>query len=276
MQERLNKINEELDEIISVEEAAAEALATSESAKAAVEEVAKAAEMTEAKPAKKKKTKKEEAKARAKISDTISSSMQGAPEPKAEKAAPKPKKAAKKKAKAKPAEPKAEPKAEAATAPPPAAAAASGIQSALKLRMTAAMKGGAERKQELQAIRLMVSAMTTKQKEDGVETLSDEKAQEALAKLAKMRKESIEMFEKGGNKEAAEAERFELTLLEEYLPAMADEATVRGWIATAIEEACPDGPDKKLMGKVMGALMKAHKGEFDGKVANKWVGEMAA
>ena len=31
-------------------------------------------------------------------------------------------------------------------------AAASGIQSALKLRMTAAMKGGAERKQELQAI----------------------------------------------------------------------------------------------------------------------------
>ena len=271
MQERLNKINEELDEIISVEEAAAEALATSEAAKAAVEEVAKAAEMTEAKPAKKKKTKKEEAKARAKISDTISSSMQGAPEPKAEKAAPKPKKAAKKKAtKAK----AAEPKAEAATAPPPAAAAASGIQSALKLRMTAAMKGGAERKQELQAIRLMVSAMTTKQKEDGVETLSDEKAQEALAKLAKMRKESIEMFEKGGNKEAAEAERFELTLLEEYLPAMADEATVRGWIATAIEEACPDGPDKKLMGKVMGALMKAHKGEFDGKVANKWVGEM--
>ena len=79
MQERLNKINEELDEIISVEEAAAEALATSEAAKAAVEEVAKAAEMTEAKPAK-KKTKKEEANARAKISDTISSSMQGAPE----------------------------------------------------------------------------------------------------------------------------------------------------------------------------------------------------
>ena len=49
---------------------------------------------------------------------------------------------------------------------------------------------------------------------------------------------------------------------------------VRGWIAEAIAEVCPDGPDKKLMGKVMGALMKAHKGEFDGKEANKWVGEM--
>ena len=26
--------------------------------------------------------------------------------------------------------------------------------------------------------------------------------------------------------------------------------------------------------QVMGALMKAHKGEFDGKEANPWVGEM--
>ena len=57
---------------------------------------------------------------------------------------------------------------------------------------------------------------------------------------------------------------------------MADEATVRGWIADAVSEACPDGPDKKLMGKVMGALMKAHKGEFDGKQANHWVKEALA
>jgi uncharacterized protein YqeY len=129
--------------------------------------------------------------------------------------------------------------------------APSGIQAALKDRMKAAMKGGAERKKELTAVRLMVSAMTTKQKEDGKEgDLDDETAQAVLAKLAKMRKESIEMFEKGGKTEAADAERAELAILEEYLPAAADEATVRGWIAEAIAEVCPDGPDKKLMGKV--------------------------
>ena len=116
--------------------------------------------------------------------------------------------------------------------------------------------------------------MKTKEKEDGIEALTDEAAQAVLAKLAKMRKESIEMFADAGKVEAADKERYELAILEEYLPSMADEATVRGWIATAIEEVCPDGPDKKLMGKVMGALMKSHKGEFDGKVANKWVGEM--
>lgn len=36
---------------------------------------------------------------------------------------------------------------------------------------------------------------------------------------------------------------------------------------------CPDGPDKKLMGKVMGALNKAHGGEFDNKQASGWVKE---
>ena len=112
--------------------------------------------------------------------------------------------------------------------------------------------------------------------EENLEALSDEQAQAVLSKLAKMRKESIAMFEGGGKAEAAAAEQFELTILQEYLPTMADEATVRVWIGEAIAEACPDGADKKMMGKVMGALRKAHKGEFDGKEANPWVNGMLA
>lgn len=168
----------------------------------------------------------------------------------------------------------------ATAAPPPAASPAAappeGIQALLKERMKVAMKAGAGGKQELAAVRLMVAAMTTKQKEDNSDGLNDAEAQDVLAKLAKMRKESIDMYEKAGKSEAAASEKFELSILEEYLPEMADEATVRGWIAVAIEEACPDGADKKLMGKVMGALMKAHKGEFDGKEANPWVSQMLA
>ena len=150
------------------------------------------------------------------------------------------------------------------------------IQAQIKQRMKTAMKGGPDAKKELSAVRLMVAAMETRQKEENLESLSDEQAQAVLSKLAKMRKESIAMFEDGGKAEAAAAEQFELTILQEYLPTMADEATVRVWIGEAIAEACPDGADKKMMGKVMGALMRAHKGEFDGKAANKWVGEMLA
>ena len=141
------------------------------------------------------------------------------------------------------------------------------IQAQIKQRMKTAMKGGPDAKKELSAVRLMVAAMETRQKEENLESLSDEQAQAVLSKLAKMRKESIAMFEGGGKAEAAAAEQFELTILQEYLPTMADEATVRVWIGEAIAEACPDGADKKMMGKVMGALMKAHKGEFDGKAA---------
>ena len=150
------------------------------------------------------------------------------------------------------------------------------VQGRVKQRMMAAMKGGPDARAELSAVRLMVAAMETRQKEENLDSLSDEQAQGVLSKLAKMRKESIVMFEGGGKDEAAAVEHFELAILQEYLPQMADEATVRGWIADAIAEACPGGADKKMMGKVMGALMKAHKGEFDGKEANVWVGEMLA
>ena len=105
------------------------------------------------------------------------------------------------------------------------AADASGVQARIKQRMMTAMKGGADAKKELSAVRLMVAAMETRQKEENLEALSDEQAQGVLSKLAKMRKESIVMFEGGGKAEAAAVEHYELAILQEYLPTMADEAT---------------------------------------------------
>ena len=148
------------------------------------------------------------------------------------------------------------------------------IQASMKTRMKLAMKKGPDGKAELGAVRLINAALTTKQKEDGMDELPDDMAITVLKKLAKMRKESIEMYEKAGAGDKADDEKFELALIEEYLPAMAGEADVRGWIAEAIAAECPDGPDKSKMGKVMGALNKAHGGEFDNKDASGWVKEM--
>ena len=66
------------------------------------------------------------------------------------------------------------------------------------------------------------------------------------------------MYEKGGKVEAAAKEKYELDIMQEYLPAMAYEATVRGWIDAAVAEACPNGPDKKLMGKVSRTARKRY------------------
>lgn len=92
-----------------------------------------------------------------------------------------------------------------------------------------------------------------------------------LKKMAKMRKESIDMFEKGGAMDRADAERAELEIIERWLPQMGSEDQVREWVKEAIAEAGSDN-----IGKVMGALMKAHKAEVDGGMAQKIIKEELA
>jgi uncharacterized protein YqeY len=69
-----------------------------------------------------------------------------------------------------------------------------------------------------------------------------------------------------------EAERKELALIEAYLPKVADAATTRGWVEAAIAETGATGA--KDIGKVMSALMAAHKAEVDGKLANQIVRQL--
>lgn len=123
----------------------------------------------------------------------------------------------------------------------------------------------------LQTVRMMRSAFANKAIELKTEQLSDDQAQMVLKKMAKMRKESIDMFEKGGATDRAEEERAELAVVERWLPESVGEDTVREWVLEAIAEAGPDN-----MGKVMGALMKAHKVDIDGGVAQKIVKEELA
>jgi uncharacterized protein YqeY len=121
----------------------------------------------------------------------------------------------------------------------------------------------------LAALRQMRTAFLNEMKKDGADTVSDEVCKTLLRKLEKQRKESIEAFSKGGREEMAEAERAELAVIQEFLPRLADEARTTEWVEAAIAEAGATGP--RDMGKVMGALMKAHKSEIDGNVAQRIV-----
>lgn len=106
-------------------------------------------------------------------------------------------------------------------------------------------------------------------KEDGADELKDEQAIAQLRRLAKMRHESIEMFEKGGRQDLALAEREELLVIEAYLPALADEAQTLAWAEEA--KAATGAQSKKEFGKVMGAVMKSHRQEVDGALLKKVV-----
>ena len=130
----------------------------------------------------------------------------------------------------------------------------------------------AQRKLELQALRNIRAGFLLRMKEDGSETLSDEDCIAILRRLEKQRRESIEAFEAGGRKEQAAAERGELEIILAFLPKLADEATTRAWVEAAIAES--GAKSQKDLGRVMGALMKAHKGDVDGNVARKLASEL--
>ena len=83
--------------------------------------------------------------------------------------------------------------------------------------------------------------------------------------MEKQRKESISAYEAGGREDLAGPERGELAVIEAFLPSLADESTTTAWVQAAIEASGAAGPQD--MGKVMGALMREHKGEVDGGLA---------
>jgi uncharacterized protein YqeY len=60
-----------------------------------------------------------------------------------------------------------------------------------------------------------------------------------------------------------------------WLPKLAGEAVTRSWVEAAVKAATANGAEPHA-GKIMGALMKNHKGELDGKLAQALVKEVLA
>jgi uncharacterized protein len=137
-----------------------------------------------------------------------------------------------------------------------------GMQTALK----------AKDEVRLTALRAVRAAFLNEMKKDNATALSDEVCIALLRKLEKQRHESIEAFAAAGRPERAAAERAELAVIEAFLPKLADEATTRAWVREAI--VASGATSAKELGKVMGALMKAHKGDVDGNLARKIAGEL--
>jgi uncharacterized protein len=137
-------------------------------------------------------------------------------------------------------------------------------------QMKDAMRG--QRKLELQALRSIRAGFLMRMKEDASESVSDEDCLPILRRLEKQRHESIEAFENAGRTEQAAAEKAELEVILKFLPSLADEATTRTWVKAAIAES--GAKTAKDLGRVMGAVMKAHKADVDGNLARRIASEL--
>lgn len=94
---------------------------------------------------------------------------------------------------------------------------------------------------------------------------------EVLMKMAKQRRESIEMFEGGGRTELAEQEKGELAVIEEFLPQQMSEEETRAAIAAIKAELGAESV--KDMGRVMAELKARHATSLDMSKASTLVKE---
>ena len=92
---------------------------------------------------------------------------------------------------------------------------------------------------------------------------------DVLQKMAKQRRESIEMYDAGGRAELAAVERAELAVIEEFLPQMMDEAATKAAIEAIKAET--GASSMKDMGTVMTELRNRHGAVLDGKLASTLV-----
>ena len=117
----------------------------------------------------------------------------------------------------------------------------------------------------LRALRALKSALLIAATADGATgKISDEDSIKIFQKLAKQRKESMEIFLKNGRTELAEIEKEELDVIDKYLPQQMSETEIRSILENVVKESgATSGAD---FGKVMPLAMKALSGKADGKI----------
>jgi uncharacterized protein YqeY len=137
----------------------------------------------------------------------------------------------------------------------------------LKLRLTddmkAAMKGGD--KHTLGVIRLINAAIKQKDVDERIE-LDDAAVLAVLDKMVKQRKDSVTQYEGAGREDLAAVERAEIAVIERYLPAKLDEASILAVIDAAIALVSSESggaPGAADMGKLMGVLKPQLAGQAD-------------
>ena len=132
------------------------------------------------------------------------------------------------------------------------------IRDDIKTALVSAMKAG--EKETVGTLRLVQAAI--KNRDIELRTASaapedDALVTEVLQKMIKQRRESIDLFRKGGREESARAEEAEIAVIERFLPAQMSEDEARTAIAAIIAEL--GAASMKDMGRVM-AEVKARLG----------------
>lgn len=124
----------------------------------------------------------------------------------------------------------------------------------------------------LRALRAIKGALIVAKTEKGASDVTKEMEDQLILKLAKQRKESIEIFTKQGMAELAQKEQEELDVIQQFMPKQLTEDEIRPILKEIISNL--GITDAKGMGQVMGVATKQLAGKVDGAIISKIVKEL--
>jgi uncharacterized protein YqeY len=137
----------------------------------------------------------------------------------------------------------------------------------LKLNIIEDMKSAMRAKEtaRLGAIRLLLAAIKQREVDERIE-LTDADILAIIDKMQKQRRDSINQYEAANRHDLADVEKFEMTVLQTYMPQQLSEAEISEAIAQAITSS--GAATAQDMGKVMAILKPQLAGRADiGKVS---------
>lgn len=127
----------------------------------------------------------------------------------------------------------------------------------------------------LRSLRAIKSAILLAKTADGKQgEISEDDEMKLLQKLAKQRKDSLEVFVAQNREDLAQKEREELEVIEKFLPKQMSENELRDALKSILAEVGASSPAD--MGKVMGVASKQLAGKADGKAISAIVKELLA
>lgn len=112
----------------------------------------------------------------------------------------------------------------------------------------------------LGAIRLLQAAIKQREVDERIE-LDDTQVIEAIEKMLKQRRDSISQYEAANRQDLADAEKYEVSVLQEYLPQPFTEAEIAALLDKVVSDTGASGI--KDMGKVMAAVRPLVVGRAD-------------
>ena len=128
-----------------------------------------------------------------------------------------------------------------------------------------------QEKLKLSVLRMLLASIKNRIIELKNKELPDEQIVAVIGSEIKKRRDAVYEFEKVGRQDAADAEKDEISILMDYMPAQLTEDQIISLIDDTISELSIEGI--KDLGKLMKSLMPKTRGKADGALVSKLVRE---